>query len=217
MHESPAPPNEPEAVPPTTAPVPPSVPAIFGWLPWLAALVLAVAAGWLAQLYLGARAEMISLREQAELSDIAASSLRQELQAERIVAARRLADAATGNLTVKGNPGIDYFAMVAPAARPSPATAVMVWDRSQRAGLLVAHNLPALPPGEEYQLWIAWNSPSAPACLGTFDAAPPARNVRLSVQAAKSLPTSGPKRFLLRIGHRGAPPAPDGPVVLQVP
>lgn len=217
MNESPDPPAEFAPVPAPTASALPPRAGILGWLPWLAALLLAGLVGWMAQLYLGARAQMIALREEEALADIEARSLQQELQAERIVAVRRLADATAGNLTAGGTSGLDYIAMVAPAARPSPATAVVVWDRSHRAGLLDARDLPALPAGEEYQLWIVWKAASAPACLRRFGPPQHTRDLRLSLRADTPAPASGPARFFLRIGHRGIPPTPDGPVVLQSP
>jgi len=58
----------------------------FRWLPWLLAAFAALTALCLAQLYLLNRTENALLREQLALSDANAASLRNQLEAERLLA-----------------------------------------------------------------------------------------------------------------------------------
>jgi hypothetical protein len=62
-------------------------------VPWVAAACLALAAGQMARLYVAVRAENIALRDQAALADVERKSADNQLEAERILAARELADA----------------------------------------------------------------------------------------------------------------------------
>jgi hypothetical protein len=66
---------------------------IFLLVPWAVAACLGLAAAQMAKLYLALRAENIALRDQAELADIERKSADNQLEAERILAARELADA----------------------------------------------------------------------------------------------------------------------------
>lgn len=63
-------------------------------VPWAIAAGFAVGCGWLGQLYLQHRAERALLRDQLELAAIETRSSRQQLEAERILASRQVADAS---------------------------------------------------------------------------------------------------------------------------
>jgi anti-sigma-K factor RskA len=68
-------------------------PALRFWrvLPWAAAACFALGAVWLGQLYLAAQNEVALLREQTALAEISLKSVRQEFEAERILARTRIA------------------------------------------------------------------------------------------------------------------------------
>ncbi|MES2697825.1 MAG: anti-sigma factor [Verrucomicrobiota bacterium] len=61
-------------------------------VPWAIAASLALAAAWLGQRYLAANSEATHLRHQQALADIALQSVRQQLEAERIVTRRQVQD-----------------------------------------------------------------------------------------------------------------------------
>jgi anti-sigma-K factor RskA len=61
-------------------------------LPWAAAACFALTAAWLGQLYLSARSEAGLLRDTQTLSDLSLKSSQNQLEAERILARRQLAD-----------------------------------------------------------------------------------------------------------------------------
>ncbi len=68
-------------------------PALRFWrvLPWAAAACFALGAIWLGQLYLAAQNEVALLRQQSALAEVSLRSVRQEYEAERILARSRIA------------------------------------------------------------------------------------------------------------------------------
>ena len=54
------------------------------------------------------------------------------------------------------------------AARAPKAVAVSVWSQDQQAGVLVVDNLPALPAGRDYQLWVIDPAKGTPVSAGVF-------------------------------------------------
>jgi hypothetical protein len=60
---------------------------LLAWLPWIAAIGFALIAGFLGQAYFAARSEITALREQGALADVENQSLRQRMEAERILSA----------------------------------------------------------------------------------------------------------------------------------
>jgi anti-sigma-K factor RskA len=63
---------------------------IWNVLPWATAACFAIGAAWLGQGYLSSRTEAEILRQHRELADITIQSTRQQLEAERIIAQKRL-------------------------------------------------------------------------------------------------------------------------------
>jgi anti-sigma-K factor RskA len=115
--------------------------------PWLAAaasLALAVA--------LGAYASQLRGRVQTLEQELREAIL--QVQAgERLTAqARLVATDAQRQLSVLAAPDVAQVALKGQAVAPQ-ASARALWSRS-RGLLLSASNLPALPPGRTYQLWV---------------------------------------------------------------
>jgi anti-sigma-K factor RskA len=115
--------------------------------PWLAAaasLALAVA--------LGAYASQLRGRVQTLEQELREAIL--QVQAgERLTAqARLVATNAERQLSVLAAPDVAQVALKGQAVAPQ-ASARALWSRS-RGLLLAASNLPALPPGRTYQLWV---------------------------------------------------------------
>lgn len=70
-------------------------PAVFGvrrMVPWAIAASLALVAAWLGARYLSADSEATLLRQQQALADLALQGIRQQLEAERLVASRQAKD-----------------------------------------------------------------------------------------------------------------------------
>lgn len=66
---------------------------VWSVVPWAAAACLALSAAWLGQRYIAASSEAATLRDRQELAEISLRSTQQQLEAERILTARRLQDA----------------------------------------------------------------------------------------------------------------------------
>jgi anti-sigma-K factor RskA len=83
----------------TTTPTPGNIirPPSFQFstvIPWAAAACFALGAAWLGQRYLALQSEALALRDRQDLAAITIESTRQQLEAERIIAERRLQDSA---------------------------------------------------------------------------------------------------------------------------
>jgi anti-sigma-K factor RskA len=104
--------------------------------------------------------------------------------------------------------GASDLARVDLAGKADAATASgrVLWSQSQ--GLVfVATNLPPLPPGRVYQLWVVADKPLSAGVVV------PDRSSQMSVVNAG--PVAGlPKAFALTVEPEGGRPSPTGPMVL---
>ncbi|HTT57734.1 MAG TPA: anti-sigma factor [Opitutaceae bacterium] len=197
-------------------PAPPAVPAGFlGWLPWAAAAVAAVLAGFLIEVYLAARMEIAILNDQSALTQVENQSLRQRLEAERILSARRIADLSADTRDWYDLSQSDLIALQPPAGGDGAAAAVVIWDAHRQQGTLLARRLPAAPAGREYRLWIVDPRQPDPIAAGGFAAGDADGATRLAFRADRTV-TSLPG-FVVTLETRGPATRPAGPVVLSGP
>lgn len=84
------------STPPSVAPAPSPVraTALRRLLPWLVAAAFAIACAWLARLQLASQARCTLLADQQRLAELELRSVRQQLEAERILNRRQLTDSA---------------------------------------------------------------------------------------------------------------------------
>ena len=116
-------------------------------LPWLAAaasLVLAAA--------LGVYASQLRGRVQTLEQELREAILQVQAGERQTAQARLVAINAQRQLSVMAAPDVAQVALKGQAVAPQ-ASARALWSRS-RGLLLSASNLPALPPGRTYQLWV---------------------------------------------------------------
>jgi len=129
--------------------------AVARWLPLAAALVAAVAlGGYAAQL----RGRMSSL--EAQLHD---ATQRADAGERQMADLRRAAFDAQSTVAVLAAPDLARVDLAGQTAAPE-ATARAFWSRS-RGLVFTASNLPALPAGRTYQLWVLTSQP-APVSAG---------------------------------------------------
>jgi len=129
-------------------------------LPWLAAaasLLLAAALGFYAA-SLRSRIGALELRLQ-EATERAAAGERQ------IAELRRVSADAQSQLAVLVAPDLQRIDLAGQPRAPQ-ASARAFWSRS-RGLVFTASNLPAVPPGKTYQLWVLTNQPT-PISAGLF-------------------------------------------------
>jgi anti-sigma-K factor RskA len=143
--------------PPTVKAPSASAPAV--WLPYAA--MLALAAGFALYAW-DQRNEIRSLSARVEQ---AAGSLRDSQR--ELLEARRRALQAQAAIDVLAAPDLARFDLAGQAAAPN-ASARAFWSR-QRGMVFSGANLPPLPPGRVYQVWVITNDP-APISAGLLEA-----------------------------------------------
>jgi hypothetical protein len=84
----------------------------------------------------------------------------------------------------------------------------IVWSPSRRAGFMVVHNLPMLPAGRQYQLWVVGGSAWAPAGAFQVDAI---GHAVLTVPVERE----HPERFAVTVEPDGPQSSPTGPTIMQ--
>jgi anti-sigma-K factor RskA len=202
-------------------------------LPWAIAACLALCSAWAARLYLTSRSETAALRDQRTIADLDLRSVRNQLEAERIVnqreltdtrqdladASRRLRDLnrqiADLSRQQKGSGSLaDYkIADLASTAGNSPQTlAVAVWCPSMQEGILAVSNLPRLPSGKDYQLWIIDPHYAAPVSGGVFAVNPATGEAYVTFRTGQ--PIKSIAKFAVSLERKGGAVEPEGPIVL---
>jgi len=193
-----------------------AVPAGFlGWLPWVAAAVAALLAGILIEVYLAARMEITILNDQSALTQVENQSLRQRLEAERILSARRIADLSADTRDWYDLTQCDVVPLQPPAGGDGAAAAVVVWDPHRQQGTLLARKLPAAPAGREYRLWIVDPRQPAPFAAGGFAAADSGGATRFAFRAERAVAAT--PGFVVTLEPPGPATRPVGPVALAGP
>ncbi len=189
------------------------VPAgMLAWLPWIAAAAFALGAGFLLQAYFAAESELVERRTQAALAEIEAKRLRQTLEAERIIAARRLADQSQPAHSPAGPTRPDAsYALLLPPDGTIEAVAITVWNAGTQDGTLVVRRLPGLTAEKDYRLWVG-DPQTPPQAAASFDGSP-AGEARIPFRLERP-PGSG-ARFVVTIEPKAGPTTMSGPVVLS--
>lgn len=179
------------------------VPSTGMFLPWLvaaASLVLAIVFG----------AQAATLRSrlgalETELRDVTGRAAVRERQ---MADARRTAADAQAQVAVLAAPDLRRIDLAGQQAAPQ-ASARAFWSRS-RGLVFTASNLPALPPGKTYQLWVLTAQP-APLSAGVFK---PDQNGRVTAVFETPLDLPTPTGMAATIEPEGGVPAPTGPMFL---
>jgi anti-sigma-K factor RskA len=172
-------------------------------VPWLAAaasLVVAVALGGYA---IALRGRVSSLEGRLQ------ESMQRAALTERQIADLRRASAdAQSQMAVLAAPDLQRIDLAGQTAAPQSAGRAF-WSRS-RGLVFTASNLPALPAGKTYQLWILTTQP-APISAGLFRP-DPGGNVRTLFETPLDLPQ--PSGMAVTIEPEGGVPLPTGSMYL---
>ncbi len=105
------------------------------------------------------------------------------------------------------DPGTRVVALAGDGSTAS-AGGWMAWNPAARRGVLLVRDLPALPAGRQYQLWVI--AGGKPVSAGVFDVGPGGR-ATLAVQAN----TGRADLFAITVEPAGGLPAPSGPIVMK--
>ncbi|MBK9991233.1 MAG: anti-sigma factor [Verrucomicrobia bacterium] len=123
-------------------------------LGWLVTLALGLLTAFLVFRYFTLTSSVKFLTTDAELNRIEVKSLQQQIEAERILTARQIADD-----TIKGTPEPLVFVRLAPPEASSPRMAAFVaWRAASQTGVFFAEQIPPPAADKEYRLWIETNS-----------------------------------------------------------
>ncbi|HXQ80181.1 MAG TPA: anti-sigma factor [Opitutaceae bacterium] len=191
-------------------------PAAFpSWVPWLAAACFGVAAIWSEKVYLAARSENLSLREEQRLAQLALEQTRGQLgEATRLLATsgREIAE-LNAKLKAEGDLAHFKIATLASMLGNSPAAlAVAVWDPAREEGVLTVSKLPALAAEMDYQLWVIDPQYPSPVSGGVFVVDPATGEAHVVFRVQK--PVKSIAKFAVSLERKGGVPKPEGPIVL---
>lgn len=190
------------------------------WLPLAAAAAFALSTVWLAQLNFITRTENSLLMDQQALADATLQSLRNQLEAERLLAnhERRGAETRIAAFTQQMQEQSDLaqfkIATLASLLDHSPqALAVAVWNPSTQEGVLSVEKLPALGADRDYQLWVIDPQYPIPVDGGVFAVNPATGEARYQFKADKPVKTIA--AFAVSLERKGGVPKAEGPMVLM--
>lgn len=189
------------------------------WLPLAAAAALALVAAWVVQLYFVSLSESSLLREQQALGEATLRSVRNQLEAERLLANRQLQDATQAIAALERQlrePGdltkLQIVSLNSPPGSAPRTLAVAVWNHIAQEGILWIEKLPAAAPGQDYQLWVFAPPSPLPVDGGVFTVDACTGEVRYQFKAGQ--PVKNVTRFAVSLGRKGGVPQPEGPMVL---
>ena len=186
---------------------------LLAWLPWIAAGGFALLAGFLSQAYFAARSEMIALREQGALAALESTGLRQRIEAERILSARRLADLRAELPEQGGLARLMIVPLVSAPGFAAPALAIVVWNPVGQEGEFLATNLPPPAPDKDYQLWIMDPQYPDPVGAGILTVGTAVGDVRILFKPDR--PVTSAAKFAVSLERKGGVPRAESPMVLS--
>jgi hypothetical protein len=190
---------------PAPEPAPVSLGAKLGWIIAVAATFLAVL---LAGRILAYTTQVKVLQSESELAQLETQSLRQQLEAERIVTARQIAN-------LKAQPSVEpitFVALTSPQTSESKVGATIAWQRSTLAGAFISDQLVPPAADEEYRLWFV--DASGHSVDGGAIKVGQEGTTRATFQAGQPMPAL--TRITLTREHQGSIGGqPTGPVVLS--
>ena len=182
-------------------------------LPWIAAAGFALLSVWLLQAYVASRVELLSVQSGAALQEIEGKALRQQIEAERILSARRVAD-LLDELHARNDPGQYQVVPLAPKADAAlTCLAVVVWDPGRQEGELVLAGRPALPPDKDCQLWISDSEHPVAVSAAVFNLDSMSNGFRIPFKLDQ--PRANTAGFTVSVECKGGAASRQGPVILS--
>jgi anti-sigma-K factor RskA len=188
-------------------------------IPWAIAAGFAIGCAWLGQLHLHNRAENSVLQDQLRLAEIELTSARHQLEAERILTNRQIAD-ATEQLTqlreqlrMDGDPAQFKIATLAAVPGNSPQDlAIAVWNPTTQQGVLRVEKLPALASDKDYQLWLIDPAYPTPVDGGVFTVDPATGHAQINFKPNQRVNNAA--KFAISLERKGGVPKPEGAIML---
>ena len=169
---------------------------IVWWIPWALAACLAIAC-----LVLGLERTRLKLRtEQVQQELLALQQKNARIEEELVLLQKKNVLAEISIATLK-----------AQVAAYQTTSAVVVWDKNQRNGVLQLDKLPPPAPGKDYQLWVIDPKIVQPVSAGVL-AVPNDGLIRTSFHPAT--PVESAAAFAISLEKAGGALKPEGQIIL---
>lgn len=162
------------------------------WLPWATTAGLAALLACVGELLTLEHARSRLLRDQNLLAEAALKGAENQLEAERILERRELAEAGLSGL------GIELLGAVTGSAAGQAPRGVIVWEPGGRRAVIRVSGLPDPGPDGAYQLW--QEGPDGPVLCSELGAGAPESALAVSLRS----PVAPGSRFLVVLGEKGA-------------
>ena len=173
---------------------------------WVIVVIIASVAILLAFRVATFETEVKLLQTDAELSKIEMQSVSHQLEAERIISTRQIAD-------LKTQLALEPFSFVflkSPQPSATCQSAIIAWLQSTQTGIFIADQLPPPASNEEYRLWIE-DVAGGSMSVGAIAIAPTGPT-QVKFKAAKAIQNA--TRIVLTRERLGGAGQRSGPVVL---
>jgi anti-sigma-K factor RskA len=184
---------------------PPAPRSKIVWLtvPWALAAAFAIACAVLTLQQARTMKDLVSLQEkEAEASKAFVAFQQQNAQSQRELAALKERNVLSE---------LKIATLNAQIAAYKGATAVVVWDKDHKNGVLQLDKLPPPGPGKDYQLWVIDTKNPQPVSAGIL-AVPNDGLIRTSFHPAAPVESAG--AFAISVEKTGGAPKPEGQIIL---
>lgn len=192
--------------------------ALPAWLGWAAAACFFFTTIFFAGKSFNVRGQLQSVLEDERVARLEAGTLKNLLEAERILSRGQLdrlasADRLVADLRAQADVARLKITSLASLAGNSPqARAIAVWNPDRQEGVLVVSQLPALQPDKDYQLWVIDPQYPIPVDGGVFTVDPATGEARVNFKPGKAVKVA--QTFAVSLERKGGVPKAEGPMVL---
>jgi anti-sigma-K factor RskA len=185
------------------SPPPPYSKIIWLTIPWALAACFAIVCAVLSLEQARIRKEQVSLQEQNTEANKALVALQQKIaQSEKELAALKEKNVLSE---------LKIATLKAQIAAYKGASAVVVWDKEQKQGVLQLDKLPPPGQGKDYQLWVIDQKNPQPVSAGLLSV-PNDGLIRTSFHPAA--PIESADAFAISVEKAGGAPKPEGQIIL---
>jgi anti-sigma-K factor RskA len=185
-------------------------------VPWALAACFAIACAVLGLEQARIKKDLISLQEkEITLQEKAAEATKAEAEASKaLVALQQKIAQSEKELAVLKEKNVLSELKIATLktqiAAYKGATAVVVWDKDQKKGVLQLDKLPPPAPGKDYQLWVIDPKSPQPVSAGILSV-PKEGLIRTSFHPAA--PVESAAAFAISVEKAGGAPKPEGQII----
>jgi anti-sigma-K factor RskA len=186
-------------------------------VPWALAACFAIACAVLSLEQARIKKDLISLQEkEITLQEKAAKASKAESEASKALVAlqQKIAQSEKELAVVKEKnvlSDLKIATLKTQIAAYKGATAVVVWDKDQKNGVLQLDKLPPPAPGKDYQLWVIDPKKPQPVSAGILSV-PKEGFIRTSFHPAA--PVESAAAFAISVEKAGGAPKPEGQIIL---